>query len=142
MALSMTTSLCNSEPCEAYEFLIGCQTLDQLALIRENDNAMRMHALLVNERLLLKSGEINHLVSLIIKQSNFYKWRGIFHRCLQLRLHAYRLVIQMKRDDWHDYKWHIKYLDGLVKLLFNILQQEGTVLSSPWHSFGHGYSRE
>jgi ankyrin repeat protein len=130
MALSMPTSLCNSEPCEAYEFLSECQTLNQLALIRENDNAMRMHALLVSERLLLQSGEVNHLVSLIIKQSNFYKWHGIFHRCLQLRLHAYRLVIQMEHDDWrawHDSKWHTKYLDTLMELLLDILQQEGTV---------------
>ena len=46
-ALSAATSFCKSEPCEAYEFLTECQTLNELALIREDDNAMRMYALLL-----------------------------------------------------------------------------------------------
>ncbi|CAF4311681.1 unnamed protein product, partial [Adineta steineri] len=68
MALSRRTPLHDSISCAAYEFLSECHTLDELALIRENDNKMRMYALLVNERLLLKSDQINHHLSLIIKQ--------------------------------------------------------------------------
>ena len=130
-ALSMTTPLCNSELCEAYEFRSECRTLDELALIRGNDNAMRMHALLVSERLLLKSGQINHLVSLILKQSDVYKWHEKFHRCLQLRLHAYRLMMQTKHNDWYNSKLHKNYFYAFVSILLKILYKEDTVPIEP-----------
>ncbi len=126
-ALSMTIPLCDSVPCEAYEFLNECQTLDELALIRENDNAMRMYSLLVSERLLLKSGKVSHLVSLIIKQSNVYKWHGEFHRCLQLRLHAYQLIIRTEHNQRHNPMLYENCLYALVSIILKILYENNTV---------------
>jgi ankyrin repeat protein len=126
-ALSMNTPLCNTTPCEAYEFRNECQTLDELALIREDDNAMRMHALLVSERLLLKNNEVNNFLSLIMKQSKIYKWYGSLYRCLHLRLHAYRLIIQTEYKDSPNPMLHKSYLFELVCILFKILLEEDAV---------------
>jgi hypothetical protein len=126
-ALSATIPICNIKPCEAYEFRSECQTLDELALIREDDNAMLMHALLVNERVLLKSSNVNHLASLITAQSNVYRWGGSFHRCLQLRLHAYGLLIQTQYEDRNYPASHKKKLYALVNILFEIFHKEGVV---------------
>jgi hypothetical protein len=126
-ALSMNTSLCNSTPCEVYEFRSECQTLDELALIRDDDNAMRMHALLVSERLLLKNNEVHNFLSLLMKQSNVYKWHGSLHRCLHLRLHAYRLVLQTEDKDWFNPALYKNYLFELVSILFKLLLEEDSV---------------
>jgi ankyrin repeat protein len=146
-ALSMSTPLYNSTPCEAYEFRNECQTLDELALIREDDNAMRMHALLVSERLLVKNNEIprflpllmkqskiykcygslHRCLSLLMKQSKIYKWYGLLHRCLHLRLHAYRLIIQTEHKDSPNPMLHKSYLFELVCILFKILLEEDAV---------------
>ena len=85
-----------------------------------------MHLLLVND-FLLKYGQVNHLVSLIIQQSNIYRRNNQFHRCLQLRLHAYQLTIQKKNNYWCNPRSHKKRLDGIVSVLFNILDEENTV---------------
>jgi hypothetical protein len=130
-ALSATKPLWKSEPCETYEFLNECQTLDELALIQKNDNAMRMHALLVSERLLLKRGYVDPFVSLIIKQSNFYRRSGLFHRCLQLRIHAYRLIIQTNHNHWQNLEWYKAKLCAFVNILFEILHKEGSVPVEP-----------
>jgi ankyrin repeat protein len=126
-ALSMNTSLYNSTPCEAYEFRSECQTLDELALIRDDDNAMRMHALLVSERLLLKNNEIHRFLSILMKQSNIYQWHGSLHRCLHLRLHAYRLILQTEHNHRYNSLLYKKYLSTLVSILFKILLKEDTV---------------
>ncbi|CAF2885944.1 unnamed protein product [Rotaria sp. Silwood2] len=125
--LSMMIPLCNNVICKAYECFNECRTLDELAAIRSDDNAMRMHALLVSERISLKSGDINFHLRLMLKQSYFYRHHGRLHRCLQLRLHAYQLARQMKHNDWHDPKWHRNYHNELLRILFKILHQEDTI---------------
>ncbi|CAF1215906.1 unnamed protein product [Adineta steineri] len=96
MALSRRTPLHDSISCAAYEFLSECHTLDELALIRENDNKMRMYAFLVSERLLLKSDQINHHLSLIIKQSYIYKWNGSPHSEMRLTTYNRRGVTRLQ----------------------------------------------
>ena len=124
-ALSRSTPVCNHTPCEAYEFGRECQTLDELAQIRNNDDALRMHALLVSERLLLKSHDIGHFLRLIIKQSNIYKWNGLLVRSLQMRIHAYHLILRTERDQHpHDPLLHKKYLTTMVDNLLQIVQTE------------------
>ncbi|CAF4038659.1 unnamed protein product [Adineta steineri] len=71
-ALNMTEPLCKCIPREVFEYHTECQTLDELARIREDDDRMRIHALLVSERLLITNGHINHFISLIIKQNSVY----------------------------------------------------------------------
>ncbi|CAF1032720.1 unnamed protein product [Adineta steineri] len=71
-ALNMTKPLCKCIPREVFEHHTECQTLDELARIREDDDRMRIHALLVSERLLITNGHINHFISLIIKQNSVY----------------------------------------------------------------------
>jgi tetratricopeptide (TPR) repeat protein len=126
-ALSLNTPSVNTTLCEAYEFRCECQTLDELALIREDDNAMRIYALLVSERLLLRSNQVKHFLSLLMKQSDVYKCYGSFHRCLQLRLYAYRLVIETEHKDWRNPMLHKNCLFELVSILFKILQKENSV---------------
>ncbi|CAF4445940.1 unnamed protein product [Rotaria sp. Silwood2] len=89
--LSMTTPVCNNATCEAYESFSECRTLNELAAISHDNNAMRMHALLVSERLSLTSSDLAFHLRLIAKQSDVYRRRRLLHRCLQLRLHAYKL---------------------------------------------------
>ncbi len=126
-ALSMNSPLCKSTPCEAYEFRSECQTLDELALIRDDDNAMRMHALLVSERLLLKNNEFHNFLSLLLKQSNIYKGRGLYHRCLHLRLYAYRLILKTEDENCPDPALHKSWLFELVSILFKLLLEECAV---------------
>jgi hypothetical protein len=126
-ALSMNQISYNSVPCEAYEFRSECQTLDELALIRNDDNARRMHALLVSERLLLQNNEIHCFLLLLMKQSDVYRWHRLYHRCLHLRLHAYRLILQTEDKDNSDEALHKSYLAILVSTLFKILKEEQTV---------------
>ena len=88
---------------------------------------MRMYALLVSERLLLKSGNVNHLLSLITKQSIIYRYSESFHRCLQLQMHAYRLVVQRQHTGWNKAEFEKKKLGSLVSLLFEILDKEMSI---------------
>lgn len=122
----MSIPIHSSVRCEAYEFMNDCETLDELALIRDNDNAMRMYALVVSERLLLKYNEVNHLVSLIIKQSSIHRWNNEFHRCLQLRLRAYELVIQTENNQKHYPGLYKKCLNAFVSILLKILEEKKT----------------
>ncbi|CAF0768149.1 unnamed protein product [Adineta ricciae] len=107
-----------SAPCEAYEFLHECRTLDELASIRDNENKFRMYALMVGERLLLKMNGINHFLTLLIKQSNVYKRQKMLRRSLQLRLHGYRLIMKFNQCT------HKKYLSELIDLLYDILENK------------------
>lgn len=124
-ALSRMSSVENiSITYEAYQFRRECQTLDELAQIRDNDDALRIHALLVCERLLMKSNDLGLLLSFIVKQSNFYKWNGLLHRSLQLRMHAYRLILQHHDSDP---LLHKKHLLTMVSDLLKIVQTEGNL---------------
>ncbi|CAF0928198.1 unnamed protein product [Adineta steineri] len=105
-------------------------TLDELARIREDDDRMRIHALLVSERLLITNGHINHFISLIIKQSSVYQSQERYHRCLQLRLYTYPLIIETKHKEWNTDKFHKEYLLKILYILFKILHKEGTVPSN------------
>ncbi len=77
----------------------------------------------------MKNNEINHLVSLIIKQSNVYKWQHSFSRCLQLQLHAYRLVIQTEHKNLHNPILDKKYLLALMRIISETLNKKCTVPS-------------
>ncbi|CAF1257203.1 unnamed protein product [Adineta ricciae] len=112
-ALSRTPPSSINAPCEAYEFVTECQTLDELASIRDNDNKLRMYALVISERLLLQKDELKHLLTLIIKQSNVYRWQRLFHRCLQLRMYAYELLLQAETNR----KYHIKICEEYLVLI-------------------------
>lgn len=130
--LSRTVPNYNNASCEAYEFQKECQTLNELALIRNDDNAMRMYALLVSERLLLDRGEIRHLISMINKQSDKYKVHRKFQRCLQLRLHVYQILIQTQKNIRHYHQLYEESLRELMNILLILLRNENTV---PFESF-------
>lgn len=118
--LTRKPSLCNLPTCEAYEFLKECQTFDELARIRDNDNAMRMHALLVYERILSERNESKHLIPMIMKQSDVYKMHRELHRCLQFRIHAYQLLIQTADTVRHHRQSYETILRKLANILFQI----------------------
>ncbi len=112
-------------PCEAYEFFHECQTLDQLASIRNNDNKLRMYALMVSERLLLKMNQINHFIKLLLKQSNIYQHQGALLRCLQLQMHGYQLLIKFNQSKNGEY--YQNFLSGFSSLLYYIYQKEDKI---------------
>ncbi|CAF3831399.1 unnamed protein product [Rotaria sp. Silwood1] len=82
--LSRKQTLENSILNEVYEFRQECQTLDQLESIQDDENAMRMHALLVNERIFLQRQNASIYIDLIEKQCDYYCTQRLFHRSLQL----------------------------------------------------------
>ncbi|CAF3855504.1 unnamed protein product [Rotaria sp. Silwood1] len=134
MLLNVTMPFCNNAVCKVYDCSSECRTFDELAAIRSDDNAMRMHALLVSERISLKSGDINFHLRLIIKQSYFYRHHGRLHRCIQLRLHAYQLANHIKHKDWHDP--HLPIL-SVIRLLIDagadVDQAHPRTKSTPLH---------
>jgi hypothetical protein len=125
--LSRVPPVCNSIPCEAYEFQKECQTLNELASIRDNENTIRMHALLVSERILFERSEIKRLIPMIMKQSDIYKMHREFHRCLQLRIHAYQLLIQTKNTVRHYRQSYEAILRKLINTIFKIFSEEKIV---------------
>ncbi|CAF0983041.1 unnamed protein product [Adineta ricciae] len=136
-ALSRAAPACINPSCEAYEYLTECQTLDELVSIRNDDNKLRMYALVVSERLLLQKGELQHLLTLIMKQSDMYRWQRLFRRCLQLRMHAYQLLLQAEDHRKYDEKVQKSYLSQLVSSLYKILETEKRI---PVHSLARIWS--
>ncbi|CAF1306550.1 unnamed protein product [Adineta ricciae] len=136
-ALSRAAPACINPSCEAYEYLTECQTLDELVSIRNDDNKLRMYALVVSERLLLQKGELKHLLTLIMKQSDVYRWQRLFRRCLQLRMHAYQLLLQAEDHRKYDEKVQKSYLFQIVSSLYKILETEKRI---PVHSLARIWS--
>ncbi|CAF1350167.1 unnamed protein product [Rotaria sordida] len=112
---------------EVYEFHHECQTFDELISIQNDNNAMRMHALLVNERIFRQHGDIAIYFDLVEKQCDYYHDNQLFHRCLQIRIHAYQLIRRVQNDSYDQRRWHDNKFDSLVKDLQNILRQSGVV---------------
>ncbi|UJR16588.1 hypothetical protein I4U23_003488 [Adineta vaga] len=130
-ALSRRKPPCSSTPCEAYEFVRECETLDELIAIREDNNKLRMYALVVSERLLLRNDEMNHFLSLLIKQSNFYRWQKNYERCLQIRTHVFEILLKNENKNRRYSKFHKDHLGEVVNILYKILKMKGCV---PVHS--------
>ncbi|CAF4759138.1 unnamed protein product, partial [Rotaria sp. Silwood2] len=120
-------TLNNSVINEVYEFRQECQTLDQLESIQDDGNAMRMHALLVNERIFLQRQDYSTYIDLIEKQCNYYCDQHLYHRSLQLRLHAYQLMIRVQNDCPEARKLYENGLNRLVDNLQSILIQDNLV---------------
>ncbi|CAF3935291.1 unnamed protein product [Rotaria sp. Silwood1] len=110
---------------EVYEFRQECQTLDQLESIQDDENAMRMHALLVNERIFLQRQDYSSYIDLIEKQCNYYCDQHLYHRSLQLRLHAYQLMIRVQNDCPEARKLYENSLNRLVGNLQNDSIEKG-----------------
>ncbi|CAF1068360.1 unnamed protein product [Rotaria sp. Silwood1] len=77
---------------EVYNFQHECQTSDQVKPIRDDDNAMRMHALLVNEQIFLEHENVSNYIDLIEKLRDYFYNHHLFHRSLQLYLAEYQLT--------------------------------------------------
>ncbi|CAF4343656.1 unnamed protein product [Rotaria sp. Silwood2] len=117
----------NSNINEVYEFRQECQTLDQLESIQDDENAMRMHALLINERIFLQRQDHSSYIDLIEKQCNYYCDQHLYYRSLQLRLHAYQLMIRVQNDCPEARKLYENSLNRLVDNLQSILIQDDLV---------------
>ncbi|CAF4234298.1 unnamed protein product [Rotaria socialis] len=89
--------LCRKQPSnnsvlyQVYDFCQECQTFDQLESIRNDDNAIRMNALLVSEKNFLQHGDAAIYIGFIETQCFYNRSHHLFYRSLQLRTHKIRL---------------------------------------------------
>ncbi|UJR13239.1 hypothetical protein I4U23_000261 [Adineta vaga] len=114
-SLNEKSSLDDSTLYEVYDFRRECQTLEQLESIRDNNHAMRMHALLVNERTFLQHGDPEIYFFLIEQQCNYYSDNHMFLRSLQLRLHTCQLILQIQNDNYDTKALHRKQCISLAE---------------------------
>ena len=98
---------------EIYENHRECKTVAELEAIRNDENALRMHALIVSERILLRLGEVEALVQFLDRQCNFYRSNDSFHRSFQLRLYAAHLVKQHQFNPDLLVDWQHRYFSEL-----------------------------
>ncbi|CAF0935501.1 unnamed protein product [Adineta ricciae] len=112
---------------EAYECRRECQTLEQLLAIRHDENALRMHALLASERILLRLGDIDLLLKFINRQCNVYRRSESFHRSLQLRIHAHQIALYTQIDRDIFLEWHRNHFDELLIDLSEAWSETDTV---------------
>ncbi|UJR19677.1 hypothetical protein I4U23_022811 [Adineta vaga] len=104
-----------------------CQTLDQLLAIRDDDNAMRTHALLASERILLRLGDVDLLLKFIYRQCNVYRRNHLFYRSLQLRIHAHQIAVSTQIDYDVLFNWHRSHFHELITDLSGTCNETGIV---------------
>ena len=99
------------EPVEAYQNRKECQTLEELAQIEGDENAIIMESLVIRERIL----GINNkgcLLQSIRNVSLYYFQRNNFLTYLSLRLHAIKIAQSCHEEASYDFQ----------NIIFNILQ--------------------
>ncbi|CAF1133640.1 unnamed protein product [Adineta ricciae] len=103
------------------------ETLDELGLIRDDDSKLRPFALMMSERLSVENGETNHLMPLLRKQDNLYRWKKQYDRCLEMRMHAYELLLKNESKRQKNVKLRTEHLIGVLNALGKILKSENTI---------------
>ncbi|CAF1131760.1 unnamed protein product [Adineta ricciae] len=103
------------------------ETLDELALIRDDDSKLRAFALMMSERVSAENGEKNHLMPLLRKQDNLYRWKKQYDRCLEIRMHAYELLLKNESKGRKNVKLRTEHLIGVLNALDKILKSENTI---------------
>ncbi|XP_014249902.1 protein fem-1 homolog B isoform X2 [Cimex lectularius] len=82
----------NVTPIRAYKFWVESQTLDELAKIRSNADALHMEGLVIRERILGHSNP--ELLTHILFRGAVFADDGKYQRCLDLWFHALKLSIK------------------------------------------------
>ena len=124
----------NGVSLDAYEHRQECKTVDEFVSIWDDENAMRMYSLVVSERILLRLGDVDHLLKFIDRQCNFYRNNRLFDRCLQLHIHARHIAINDRFDWVLRFGWQRYFLDKLHED-FNIVWNETKKVPIQWIEF-------
>ncbi|CAF4714311.1 unnamed protein product, partial [Rotaria sp. Silwood2] len=128
-ALELQPQISNAIPCEVYEFRSECQTLDELMIIRNDEDAMMMQALLVYERLLPSRSETHILVSILIEYVlKIYEQRDQIDRCILLLVYAYNLSLSCKENSVKH--WDQICLSRLQEIFRQLILRDDSVLLS------------